>query len=269
MNYISKFARDISNTYRSIFNKHAEKSDFNYKDFTEEKIDGYIYCNENSEFIREKTESLKPRKIGGICSGGDILILSLLPSGADIIAMDISYDAIAATILKLSMLKNYKSDKIKEMISSDSLRYIDAFKEFMNEIPKNLEKNVNKERILEDSRDSTNAQRFEYQWSRTSNYVLDSAREKIDNLTLIHENLKNIKNHGTFDFIYASNAIDFGRVDDSEKKDIIEAIEDSGHILTARTDLSNLSNCKLIESVEKTNPMRWDYYLYQKNGKTD
>ena len=162
---------------------------------------GFSVTNENMKALRHLVEMIPSRKrLGGICSGGEVPITVLLPAASEeVVVVDQGLSAIGPALVKLFMLEQYGGAGMKvELSKRQPIDYLDLFKELPRDIGA---------LVLEATRYFHPG--YAPIWQTFDDKVLDEAREKLELLTVVHGDLSEIHKFagGPFDALYTSNAM--------------------------------------------------------------
>ncbi|HEY4489895.1 MAG TPA: hypothetical protein VJC12_01405 [Candidatus Paceibacterota bacterium] len=189
-----------------------------------EEIDGFVLNNEDPSVIRNllglifnsSSRSLhfisKPEKVLAIASGGDCLLLGILPYVANVVAVDLGYASIAATAVKAALLRRYQTTYIKQQI----LKLWQDFREAVDEelieaVPQEIRArgfdsynsiftSYSEERVYSDF------DGIKIVWCSTPDWVYEKARMNLGGLQLEHGSLNSQR--VAVDLVYASNICD-------------------------------------------------------------
>ena len=166
---------------------------------------GFSVTNENMKALRHLVELIPSRKrLGGICSGGEVPITVLLPMASEeVVVVDQGLTAIGPALIKLLMLERFGGAGMKvELFKRQAIDYLDL----IQELPRDLGIIV-----LDATRHLSGS--F-YVWNTFDNKILDEAREKLELLTVVHGDLSEIHKFasGPLDAIYTSNAMGWGLI---------------------------------------------------------
>jgi hypothetical protein len=192
---------------------------------------------------RAKVKRVK--KAASICSGGEIPLFVLLPRAEEVICVDHSTKALGVAILKCLMLRELGAKKMRDlMISTKRQELPQIAKPFVALMPETLREGFILDEPIRDLEQIARLQGYQswnqmeiafggpqyvqkYKdhgwrqtyhplssgdadtqlvWQTSSLKALEIARERLDNLTFVHGDLRDIASMGPFDLFYASNA---------------------------------------------------------------
>src|SRR3989344_5162778 len=88
-----------------------------YVDLTTENFAGYLMTNENLDLLGKLASEAAPGKTLAIASGGDFVLLGLVPRGSDVYGVDASYRSIATTMVKSFLLERYPPEDLRRFLS--------------------------------------------------------------------------------------------------------------------------------------------------------
>lgn len=244
-----------------------------YNDLTDVDVDGYQVTNEDPATLRELALKVKPKRIVGITGGGESVLLSFLPTGAQVVGADVSYTSIAATYSKALLLERHSPGELKKLLSNDRQYFARMFNtEIFPDIPKSLQEvsrvrksPFNAFELLLDRYNRGRYEDFQKIWGSTPDQVLDSSRERIENLSLLHANIREVADGTGFDLVYISNAMDWRTNNVSLSiEDLRRLTAKGGHVLSSRKLFSSM--LLLRNKIRNDSNSNWEYCLYKRLG---
>ena len=162
--------------------------------------DTYVCTNEEAAAYRYLLGTRKFTQTGAIASTGDIIFSTLLPISERIYAVDHNTAAIAVAMIKAILLDKMGVRAFKGLILEKEYAAFDkAYREALPELPEPLKEKP----ILVSSHAFGELRR---EWINYPDSVLNRARRKLDAVTFIHGDLRDLTQFGPMDLLYASNA---------------------------------------------------------------
>lgn len=186
--------------------------------------EGYNYPNENYGVLCELADKAKFKKAASIASGGEVPLFVVLPRANSVMAIDHSYNSSRWVCVKALLLEHNTTQQIRKLlkdIAGNAAVGEKLFLELGKELPPELHRLATKHnsyssyyyepKPVEKASWAYVFGYFDFRgWALYMNSIpdamLDAARERLDNLTVIHGDLRKLEEYGKFDFLYASNA---------------------------------------------------------------
>lgn len=177
--------------------------------------DGYVFPNESMLALKQHVAGMKLKKAGGICSGGEVPLTVLLPNcTGPVVAVDHSLHSLYAAMTKALMLEKLTTQELHKLLEPDQYakQYAElevAWKQFQKdllaELPEALRPAFQK---VANPYISLNS--FQRYWMPPNLSVeeLNTARERLENLTFVYGDLTALTKFGKFQVVYLSNAME-------------------------------------------------------------
>ena len=232
-----------------------------------DKGSGFVIPNEELSILREFVSHANPSRAAAICSGGEVPLTVLLPICQEVVAVDHSKTSLGWACLKALLMEHFDGNAIKKMFLLENQKTLmGCFKELQPEMPKELVKSGP----------------FKYEsidyyphlvtmWLNLPTTLIDQARERLDGLTLIHGDIRDLE--GEYDLLYASNATEHQGHDGRgpTANDFLPVIRKDGHLLHTHEFPSrhsypplSLRHHKRFSGHYNVGGMNWNYYLHAK-----
>lgn len=242
-------------------------------------VGGHIVTNEEPELIRELLGSLgrKFKLGGGICSGGEVAFMSLMPFCEQTVLVDHGLNACASAYYKATLLSEMGAKRFRDMIvRGNAFELVMKGSKLLARLQKDksFPKFAGIQAFPKGPADSTaclsfntlTAMQREYFYTPPS--VLRQTRAKLDTLTIAHGDLLDLQEFGKFDLMYLSNA--FGHTGRNGQptlaKSVTPLMADGGIALSTQVLTGVLP--KGWTELTRFAPLRtsWNYVLLQYNG---
>ena len=236
----------------------------------------YAVPNESITTLTEMVKKAAPKRSAGICSSGEVPLFVLLPHSETVTAVDHSYDSLRMGITKALLLEHHTTAEIKTLLNEPTTaptsatsgrqggKFVDACAAVQAEIPTAVPPSRQGMWI-----DYGAISRL---WKTIPDATFDAARERLENLTFLHGDLRDLGKPRKFDLLYTSNAMEHtGHDGNSPKlKDFSPAIKRRKFILcaTMSTRLGVNEPAWIQTEITTKNPtvggeMYWRYALLQ------
>lgn len=188
---------------------------------------GYICPNEDVLLWREIVKGRHIRRAAGICSGGEVGFLALLPTVRDeLVLVDHSYESLAYAMLKYLLLleRGYKDTKrlLSDKEANDELKAILAV--LKDRLPADVLKASTKrlrehrsnytyeyveygpEQRLQTAANTYDGSSLVRYWKSFPENLVKRAAEKLAKVRFVHGDMTDLIEQGPFDLFYMSNA---------------------------------------------------------------
>lgn len=227
---------------------------------------GYPTTNESVTAWRYFVKGKRIHRAAGICSGGEIGLLSILPTVRDeLILVDHSYGSLMYAMQKYLLIKKYGFDKALELlapIKTKETRYPynhdpyyirnpvfrsepnpnlgKALKEVSKNLPPQiLQGSTRRGSFYRTERlgmDGHNCRAIEDQWKFTNACERRRIAAKLDKVLFVHGGFQQLKDRGPFDLFYLSNAhySGNGNKENPDLSTVTECMRDGGWIIATR-----------------------------------
>lgn len=235
---------------------------------------GYAVTNEEPELFRELLgRDIRPRRAAGIVSGGEVLLSVLLPRCQEVIGIDHSYRALAATWIKVLLLDKHGPKEMRKIMLSEYGPFCKIVSEMADQFPEKMRQYVQPQpggHITAISTFDFDASGLRREWKLIPDHILARAAKKLDRLKLVHGDLTDLKNYGQFDLLYVSNAFDhMNRAKKYIKeKDVCPLLKTKGFLLFAG---SGAVDGKLFQKYREQRGYRttWQHVVFRKMETTE
>ena len=181
--------------------------------------------------------------------------------------MDAAYNSLAMTYLKGKLIENNSAKALKDMIRSGVADFSRAMVRFLPDLPAPLEHACSDYGILNNVDQSSQLwARFAKIWLETPDDVIDSARDNLHNLVLVHGDMADCTRFGKFQLTYPSNAVGysgFTRLPLSVY-DVLLLTEQGGHVLSSSKMPSDVTHSLDLNKTAHGTLSDHDYFLYTK-----
>ena len=247
-----------------------------------EEVDGFTLNNENPSSIREMMEiaqkQMKLRRSSGletalgIASGGECLLLGVLPYVPKVTGIDLGYSSIASTAIKAEFIRTHKTHELRRVLERGEKYFADLVDaELIHSIPADVVgRSLDSYKSIFTDHDSvkhtylSEFNQFRFVWFSTPEEVFDRARENIMGLSLEHAPITSDREK--HDIAYASNTCDrrwtgnFGFLQAPSL--LVSNLTKEGYLLTSHSiSLLRRPFTKLVAQVTED---FWTYSLYRK-----
>lgn len=173
--------------------------------------DGYVFPNESMLALKQHVAGRKLKKAGGICSGGEVPLTVLLPNcTGPVVAVDHSLHSLYVAMTKALMLEKLTTQELHKLLGLNQHQELEAAwkqfqKDLLVELPETLRPAFQKVANPYVSLDS-----FQRYWMPPNLSVeeLNTARERLENLTFVYGDLTALTKFGKFQVVYLSNAME-------------------------------------------------------------
>ena len=230
---------------------------------------GFCCSNEEPALWRWLLEKRHFRNAGAIASGGDVVLMSLLPKSERLTAIDHNYTSLAFAGTKAVMLDRLGARGFLAAIlegTEPSIKRV--FVNHTTELPDFL-----RNRISTAVWGSGNITELRRVWSAARLGEVEAVRRKLDAMTLIHGDLQDLKTRGQLDCLYVSNAVDSGHIDRDGKTPTMEQmgplVGRDGVMLMARhvgvfpkVDTDHWTHRRRLDPCDNLGGCRWSYDLH-------
>lgn len=231
---------------------------------------GYMCTNEQAYIFSELLGDQKFKRIAAICSGGEMLLFLLLPRVTDeLIAVDHSYRALGAAIVKIQILVNIGAEACKTLFTMprNSKNILAVAQPFIEALPQTIQsalRNIdeNGHRLF----DHTHCEALLTYWRKAKIEDLEASIKNVNKLKFVHGDMRDIAPRGPFDLAYFSNAFDHRSRENllPDKEQFNPLVRPGGHALTAGTyHLSGWIVKRAISSLPNL-ASTWVHSLYEK-----
>lgn len=224
---------------------------------------GYPTTNESVTAWRYFVKGKRIRRAAGICSGGEIGLLSILPTVRDeLILVDHSYGSLMYAMQKYLLIKKHGFDKALELLTPVKTKVTSypydhdlyykknpvfhsdpnpdlekALKEVSKDLPPQISQGATRQgsfyRTERLGRDGNNCRAIEDQWKFTNAYERWRIAAKLDKVLFVHGGFQQLKDRGPFDLFYLSNAHYSGNGNKGQPdlSTVTECMRDGGWII--------------------------------------
>jgi len=242
---------------------------------------GYTVTNEQPLVFGEMLKDVSISRCAGICSGGEVGLMSLLPlTKRELVLVDHAYSAIAAAMMKVLLLHRFGLTRGLEMFrgSPISPSEFETLKQLQYDLPEVVRAGAyNGGQIWYDYASPGYYRRsalsqgvtaiimpaMQEPWKKVTAEQLEKAWNKLDKITFIHGDMTDlIKKRKPFDAFYMSNAYEH---DDRFRKSkdpnrILEIVKPGGNIVGTRSSSRDLVLSQ--KPVEERRSGAGDSWLY-------
>lgn len=164
-------------------------------------LTGYQATNEEPILHKMLLHGRRFQRTGGIAGGGEIPIFVLLPVSDQVVVVDHSYASLAITWMKTLLLAKLGARATKAlMIEQPYEKFAVVANELKAELPEAMRAHM--------KLNSYSYKEITREWTLISTALMEKCRGLLDNLTLLHGDLKDLKAHGPYDLVYLSNALE-------------------------------------------------------------
>jgi len=231
---------------------------------------GFTITTEDPDLLRKWAKEIAPKKTCAIASGGESIYLGFLPQDGQVVGVDAAYNSLAVTYLKGKLIESRSTQDLKRLISQGVEVFNKALRQFLPDLPKRLRISI------EDTQElvgSTNPQykhlweRFSDIWLNTADEVIDSSRDHMHNLVLVHGDMADCKRWAEFQLTYPSNAVGYSGFTRSPLNpyDLILLTEQGGCVISSSELPADKTKTFKLEKTANGSLSDHQYYLYRKN----
>jgi hypothetical protein len=237
---------------------------------------GFMVTNEEHEAFAELLGDRTFKRGAAICSGGEMTLFLLLPRISDeLIAVDHSYRALGATIVKIQLLLKLGAKACRDLfIKEDNDKELKALAEPIKEaLPAPMKAalasaDANYQTLFDMSHCNT----LRPHWFYAKVEDLERSIANIRKLRLVHSDLRDIAPRGPFDLLYISNALDHPSRDTKTPKidEFAQLVASKGYMLLTSSYYSAAAlRMSTLELQGARKNMRqssssWNHCVYQK-----
>lgn len=247
---------------------------------------GYMFTNESIVVAAELAKKAAPKRVGGICSSGDLLFAAFAPVADECVMVDHSLMSLQVAAVKGILIEHLTGTELKKLLQEvgcdayktqreSKSRLQDAIHEATQELPDPLRHVAN----YYGDPHVISASSWANVWSPVTAETIDAAREKLDHIKIIHGDLRDLKE--PVDLLYLSNALEHNGFDGvhPDVKALTPLVKDSGSIFltsAGNTYLNKLvaMNMEIVhnnkaETLEKRHMEEmasWSYQLLSKKA---
>lgn len=213
-------------------------------------LNGYAFTNEEPEIFHRMLKGQRFGKAGAICSGGEIPFTALASRCEEVWAVDHSYMALAATMMKAMLIDHLGPRSFFQMLLDNNK---ETFGKSLTEVSGQLPGLLYGKSHL--TVVSLNQMRKEWCPVLLQDDSIPEQLVSLDKVHMIHGDLMDLKADGPFDLLYVSNAWDSshaGRNGQVPLARCLELLEDGGLMLSVETAVSRpplpIAGTELVQS---------------------
>lgn len=163
----------------------------------------FSVTNEGLEEWKNLLKGISVSRAAGICSGGEIGLITLLPCVKDeLVLIDHSYRSMLFAMVKYVLIKE-KGPKKTKAILSDRKLFQEEYSRIIQDLPIKTKTNHYDAAYTSHYK----IQDIETFWKNKPNTLLWRVRPKLDRVRFIHGDLTDLIKEGPFDLLYLSNAL--------------------------------------------------------------
>ncbi len=238
---------------------------------------GYNVPNECILLWRDIVKGLNIYKAGGICSSGEVGLLSILPSvKVNLTLVDHSYSSLFYALMKYFIIKEKGAEEAYKLFTErNQQRFIEALKEARKFIPQKVQEAFDDIHRFEGWR-CLSEEYLPQTWKTIPQEDLKKAEKKLSRVKFIHGDLTDL-GEGQLDLVYMSNAHEANHHDRNKKRLMLENIQKilkpSGYVLCATNKADNLYSfeqkgwevieMKSVSTSNNYNLIRWNQILFR------
>lgn len=234
--------------------------------------DGYLLTNEEPALFNKALEGQRFERAAGICSGGEVPLFVLLIHADSVIAIDHSYKALTATYIKSLVLAEY-GPAVRQLLNAGYSAFLDAARKAVKEVPKELQSffkldpnAVGSSASYANTIDPGTFLGIVREWGYFSDDILLEASKRINCLTLVHGDLRDLRPWGPFDLVYLSNALEHSDRDRKQPdlENIKPLIKMGGSVLTTSHASSMCAAWGTQVARERSIRAAWTHYVIKR-----
>ena len=228
----------------------------------------YLHTNEEPDVFRALLmEEGRPLvRTGGICSGGDVPMLALLPLSQEVVAIDHCYKSLGAAYMKALLLADLGPVLLTDLLRVSNFSSIaNSMGTLMPQVPSKLQAGAES---LWKSFTPTSLYAVETMYkhwvTNTPQSVLKDAYDKLDRIKFVHGDLRDLD--GQFDIVYTSNAQDHdGRHGFTRRDNLVHILSQGGGLMTAGPYYQEppSSDWKIVKSV-RGKSTSWTHEIHRR-----
>lgn len=246
----------------------------------------YQFTNESLVYTRELVEKAQPKKVSGICSGGDLLFGVFAPVADTCVMIDHSMQSIKAAMIKGLLIENLTGQELKRLLDDAKVKNTDYYgatpacllQDAIQAAVVDLPKEVKRPNALYGDGIPFAASRWGNVWSSVTAKDIDATRERLDQITIVHGDLRDLTDFGTFDLLYLSNALEHTSFDGGKPGAAFteKVLNPGGHVLLTGAGATSLGQTFSVlnsgKVIGKHAPhhveelLTWQYNLLQKKA---
>ena len=167
----------------------------------------YACTNEEAAAHRYLLGSRKFIQTGAIASTGDIIFSTLLPVSERVYAVDHNTTAIAVAMIKAILLDKMGVRAFKGLIlEKEYAAFAKAYSEVISELPEPLRRKATAYSSNTIMVSLSTFAELRREWINYPDAALNRTRRKLDAVTFIHGDLRDLTQFGPMDLLYVSNA---------------------------------------------------------------
>ena len=237
--------------------------------------EAYKCTNEEPMLQRQLLGNQRFNKAGGIASSGEVLLSVLLPRSKSVFAIDHGYGSLSACFIKMIMLDTLGPRAMKALL------FEKPYKEFLAaagraavELPTSL---AGKLRFDGPNPYPTisvaDYMDLRREWINFPDAMLETVRRKMEVVTLIHGDLRDLSQFGQMDCLYVSNAVQGGHNNrDGKSPDlayVAPLVRKGGLMLMARGTSSPILPANQHWTHQRrvlATRLHWNYDLYMRTA---
>lgn len=241
----------------------------------------YNFTNEEPELFARMLGNRTFKKAASICSGGEVAFGVILPRSEEVFAVDHAAGSIAVAMLKAALLQIVGIRELRKLLATGTYADLQPhIKEAFDTLPVDLQKFVKLNKPGPNDplyysapvfqHDFTN---FRREWTYLPAKALFEAVEKLDKVTCVHGDIRDLKDNGPFDLLYTSNASEHtGRagMGQTSLASFAELLEPGGILMCALGSGSHgtttpIHKLKLVEKIVGYRTS-WVHMLFEKEA---
>lgn len=228
-------------------------------------LPGYTCTNEEPESFFQLLKGREVDRIGGIASGGEVLLACLLLKTKELVAVDHSCRSLCGLWSKILLIDSLGPEEAKKVLTGKWDTCIEAIEKIWDRIPQELRlKPTMLPRFAINASDFIDIAR---EWMLVKPIIVKAIARRLDRLTIIHGDLTDLE--GQFDVLYLSNALEH---QDRAGKcpvflNLAPLLKDDGIVLVAGSEYSvGLYQSVVWREVKRISPKRtaWQHRVIKR-----
>lgn len=270
---------------------------YEHKSGTSDAHGYYAAPNEDTSVWRDFVKNLHIQRAAGICSSGEVGLFAMLPTTRkELVLIDHSKRSLSIAMLKYLLIQKQGASEARKLLTcGDAAKVKSTMNEIKADLPKDVQDafnallrrndgyygsptrhpfterkyaNVSPRKLV----DQPNSAIKQY-WEATPIRLIRRCQAKLDRVKFVHGDLSSLEQHGPFDLLYLSNALEHIGVRSAAHEKFVaidRALKPGGHVLVAgHTEYHRtLAVCdkvwERVESAKAKVGLRWEQVLYRK-----
>jgi SAM-dependent methyltransferase len=207
----------------------------------------YLTPNEDTPEWRKIVKGLRVDRAAAICSSGEVGLIAMLPTvRKELVLVDHSYASLSIAMLKYLMLRELGAAKTKRLLTAagtpEELRK--SVDKLVKKLPVQVRQAYERQVKLPGYEGdfvtpargvpAKNNTKLKREWDTLPQRDIRACVTKLDRVKFLHGDLTDLAEHGPFDLVYLSNALEHrGRKGEVSVSQVAACIRPGGYVIVA------------------------------------